>query len=70
MVRLAIGTIEIEAGLLRACDDTQTFAAHQLIRMLVGPIYAHGKTAGDRDMALVPTLTIVALFRLAQSRRY
>jgi len=67
--RMAIGAIEMEAGLLAAFGDTQRLAAFQLIPIMVGSIYTHGKTQSERHMAVVPTLTLLALIRIAQSRR-
>jgi hypothetical protein len=67
--RVAIGTIEMEAGVLAAFDTTQRLAALQLIPIMVGSIYTHAKTPHERHMAVVPTLTLVALFGLAKSRR-
>jgi putative oxidoreductase len=67
--RVAIGAIELEAGLLAAFDTTQRLASLQLMPIMAGSIYTHGKTPGERRMIVVPLLTVLALFRLAQSRR-
>ena len=67
--RVAIGAIEVEAGVLAAFDDTQNIAAFQLIPIMIGSMYTHGKTPGERPMAVVPALTLVALVGMTQSRR-
>jgi len=65
--RIAIGMIEIEAGMLAAFDATQRLAALQLIAIMAGSIYTHGKTAGERHMMVMPAFTLVILFRMARS---
>ena len=66
--RVAIGMVEIEAGLLAAFDNTQRVAALQLIPIMVGAIYTHGKTPGERHMIVVPAIMLFALFPMAQLR--
>lgn len=66
--RVAIGSIEMEAGIFAAFDNTQRMAALQLIPIMLGSIYTHGKTPGERHMAVVPAITLVALSGMAQSR--
>jgi hypothetical protein len=38
-----MGTIKIEAGLVATLDNTQGVATLQLIPIMVGSIYTHGK---------------------------
>jgi putative oxidoreductase len=65
---VAIGSIEMEAGIFAAFDNTQRIAALQLIPIMLGSIYTHGKTPGERYMAVVPAVTLMALCGMAQSR--
>jgi hypothetical protein len=66
--RVAIGSIEMDAGLFAAFDNTQRIAALQPIPIMLGSIYTHGKTPGERHMAVVPAITLMALSGMAQSR--
>ena len=66
--RVAIGSIEMDAGIFAAFDNTQRIAALQPIPIMLGSIYTHGKTPGERHMAVVPAITLMALSGMAQSR--
>jgi DoxX-like family len=66
--RITIALIEIEAGMLAAFDTTQRVAALQLIPVMAGAVYTHGKTCGERHMMALPAFTGMLLARMARSR--
>jgi hypothetical protein len=51
----------MEAGTLLWSSRLQTAGAAQLSLLLIGAMYSHGKTPGQRFRSIIPAGTLVAL---------